>query len=75
MTEGKNDLVQRLQAIADQPWFSGGSIEKTAREAAEVIADLLEALEVIVRESDKLPEDQFQAAVAAIAKTRGQSHD
>lgn len=33
--------------------------------------ELLEALEAIVAESDKLPEHQFQLAVAAIAKAKG----
>ena len=34
--------------------------------------ELLGALEAIVRDSDKLPEAQFQLAVAAIAKARGE---
>ena len=32
---------------------------------------LLEALEAIIRESDNLPENQFQQAAAAIAEAKG----
>jgi len=63
---------------ADCPYWSDRDLGPTKAQAqanARLIAaspDLLAALQAIILESDKLPEDQFRMAAAAIAKATGQ---